>query len=204
MKRFKNGRAFVFRYAVKLQFPPFSNPPPRVLFILPSFFLSLFLLLFRSPFINYNEPGEGGNKPVKNPIIVESFVSAFILFPFNLPRCLTANQMYLEYRCLWCAEFAIFLNQSGKKIISCSCSPKFIIHSVCLISRKLSDRMAIRIDFEGKKLMRWKGNELKYQIWPVQLSNETFSNEINERFLPESKIPVWKNQLRWKKKCLNI
>lgn len=202
MKRFKNGRAFVFRYAVKLQFPPFSNPPPRVLFILPSFFLSLFLLLFRSPFINYNEPGEGGNKPVKNPIIVESFVSAFILFPFNLPRCLTANQMYLEYRCLWCAEFAIFLNQPGKKIISCS--PKFIIHSICLISRKLSDRMAIRIDFEGKKLMRWKGNELKYQIWPVQLSNETFSNEINERFLPESKIPVWKNQLRWKKKCLNI
>lgn len=200
MKRFKNGRAFVFRYAVKLQFPPFSNPPPRVLFILPSFFLSLFLLLFRSPFINYNEPGEGGNKPVKNPIIVESFVSAFILFPFNLPRCLTANQMYLEYRCLWCAEFAIFLNQPGKKIISCSCSPKFITHSVCLISRKLSDRMAIRIDFEGKKLMRWKGNELKYQIWPVQLSNETFSNEINERFLPESKIPVWKNQLRWKKK----
>lgn len=204
MKRFKNGRAFVFRYAVKLQFPPFSNPPPRVLFILPSFFLSLFLLLFRSPFINYNEPGEGGNKPVKNPIIVESFVSAFILFPFNLPRCLTANQMYLEYRCLWCAEFAIFLNQPGKKVISCSCSSNFIIHSVCLISRKLSDRMAIRIDFEGKKLMRWKGNELKYQIWPVQLSNETFSNEINERFLPESKIPVWKNQLRWKKKCLNI
>ena len=143
---------------------PSLFPPPRVLFILPSFFLSLFLLLFRSPFINYNEPGEGGNKPVKNPIIVESFVSAFILFPFNLPRCLTANQMYLEYRCLWCAEFAIFLNQSGKKIISCSCSPKFIIHSVCLISRKLSDRMAIRIDFEGKKLMRWKGNELKYQI----------------------------------------
>lgn len=180
MKRFKNGRAFVFRYAVKLQFPPFSNPPPRVLFILPSFFLSLFLLLFRSPFINYNEPGEGGNKPVKNPIIVESFVSAFILFPFNLPRCLTANQMYLEYRCLWCAEFAIFLNQPGKKIISCSCSPKFITHSVCLISRKLSDRMAIRIDFEGKKLMRWKGNELKYQIWPVQLSNETFF-ERNKR-----------------------
>lgn len=204
MKRFKNGRAFVFRYAVKLQFPPFSNPPPRVLFILPSFFLSLFLLLFRSPFINYNEPGEGGNKPVKNPIIAESSASAFILFPFNLPRCLTANQMYLEYRCLWCAEFAIFLNQPGKKVISCSCSSNFIIHSVCLISRKLSDRMAIRIDFEGKKLMRWKGNELKYQIWPVQLSNETFSNEINERFLPESKIPVWKNQLRWKKKCLNI
>lgn len=142
--------------------PSLFQPTPARSFHPP--FLSLFLLLFRSPFINYNEPGEGGNKPVKNPIIAESSASAFILFPFNLPRCLTANQMYLEYRCLWCAEFAIFLNQPGKKVISCSCSPKFITHSVCLISRKLSDRMAIRIDFEGKKLMRWKGNELKYQI----------------------------------------
>lgn len=59
--------------------PPFG--PPISLPLFP------FLFLFRSPFINYNKPreGGGGNKPVKNPIIAESSASAFILFPFNLP-----------------------------------------------------------------------------------------------------------------------
>lgn len=76
----------------------FQPTPARVLFISP-LSLSFSLLLFRSPFINYNKPGINRWKILlsRNPPPLH----LFILFPFNLPMSHREPPIrYLEYRCL--------------------------------------------------------------------------------------------------------